>query len=138
MNLKTFIEQKMTEENLTQTAFAKKTGISQSTVNNILSGATNVRADTRVKIALAFGLNHRTFDENNVVAETVVTYSPEVALSDQEKQLLQVYRRLSSADQANILAIMKTMAMSEQELGAGRDSPDKDGQGRGFKRNSNG
>jgi transcriptional regulator with XRE-family HTH domain len=128
----------MTEENLTQTAFAKKTGISQSTVNNILSGATNVRADTRVKIALAFGLNHRTFDENNVVAETVVTYSPEVALSDQEKQLLQVYRRLSSADQANILAIMKTMAMSEQELGAGRDSPDKDGQGRGFKRNSNG
>lgn len=104
--MREFVESMMADQELTQTAFAKRVGISQSTVNNILSGSTNVRDDIKLKIAVAFGLPPQSFSfdvpQSSILSEDTLTA--------REKRLLTAYRSLDPKRQDRQLEAIEDLA----------------------------
>lgn len=134
--MKKFIESKIREEQLTQIGIAKKIGVSQSTINNILSGSTNMRADTKYKIATAYGLDPRVFDSDDIAAEGTPDYTIRPGLSRRELRLLAAFCNLDERRQDRILDTIEDMVLALRESGE-RGSPRNDSEESNFKWNSN-
>lgn len=109
MSLKEFIENKMRINRLNQSEIARKIGISQSTINNILSGADNIREDVKIKIAVAFGLDPLYFTQSGIIAEASPKYSNLIVLTDRERKLLDSFRKLSEKRQKRYLEMIEDM-----------------------------
>ncbi|MHC1696865.1 MAG: helix-turn-helix domain-containing protein [Geobacteraceae bacterium] len=135
--MKNFVESKLREEQLTQSAFAKKIGVSQATINNILSGSESIRADTKYKIATTYSLDPRVFDNDKIVAEDRTGYFAGGGLSPKELRLLDAFKNLDERRQDRFLDTIEDMVLALRESG-GRGSPEKDSADSNLKRNSNG
>ena len=109
--MKTFIENIMRRENLTQTKVASRTKVSQSTINNILSGVGNVRDDIKIKIATGFNLDPFTFISRNIVSESPVGYGTS-PLSADELRLLKAFRSLDERRKERCLETVEDMALA--------------------------
>lgn len=118
--MKELLEKKMKELRLTQVAMARKIGISQATVNNILSGADNIREDVRYKIAVAFGLDPAGF----ILHEPPAVYNVSNNLTEDEKRLLAAFRDLDNkAKQRKLEDIEELAALSKSEKETEKKTP---------------
>lgn len=113
MDIHVFIQKKLRDEGYTQPALAKKIGISQGTVSNLLTGATNIRADIKYKVARAFGLDPAAFDDNTVIAEKHSEYI--APLTANERRLLNGFRQLDRRRQERILETLDDLVLARKE-----------------------
>lgn len=104
---------KLIAEGESQSSIARKCGISQSTVNNLLNGGDETpRTSTLRRIAgaynkpLSFFLEDWSPDKLNIVEE-----SPGFGINEEEQQLLDVFRGSKTAK----LAIRELLEMSEEQ-----------------------
>jgi transcriptional regulator with XRE-family HTH domain len=113
MDIHVFIQKKLRDEGYTQPALAKKIGCSQGTVSNLLTGATNVRTDIKYKVARAFGLHLDAFENDNIVAESSISYQP-APLSSLETRLLKAFRVLDHKRKERFIEMVEDMATARR------------------------
>jgi len=98
MDVKGFLIKKLKEENLTQTALAKKLNLSQPCINKILHNNSSVSLDTLQKIAIAYRLPVSFFlGGKEHVEESEITYKIKHLLGNvREHDLVSVYQYLQA------------------------------------------
>lgn len=110
MNLQTFLKERV-DSGESQSSIARQTGVSQSTINNIIHGAENPSMTTLKKIAAAYHQQVSLF----VSEEDAPEYGPAPRLTDKERRLLLAFRNLDERRQDRFLDTIEDMVLALRE-----------------------
>lgn len=102
----------MSRNNLTQTDIAKKLNVSKQTVSDWVNGKKFPRVDKMQELANIFGVlmsNMYTYSEKNII-------DPVESFSDDEKQLIYLYRGAENAAQQYALEMLKNHQRKDSEM----------------------
>ena len=102
MKLADFVKETMQKESLSQASFAKKCGISQSIVSNIINGQDRFEAETVLRIANSHGLTPQTFLEWPFTTGTCAENPPDYHTKP-EQRLLDAFRKLDPGRQKEMI-----------------------------------
>ena len=117
MKPREFVAEKMRAGGLTQTEMARKCGVAQSTINNILSGAELLMPSTLKKIAEAFG------ESPDIFLATTIKEELQPYHTKPEQRLLDAFRHLDPGRQTMAVEMLEGWAKLSVPHGiGGRDS----------------
>ncbi len=104
------LERLMREQNLSQSALSRATGVPQPTINRILSQATlNLRRDSVVRIAEYFGVAPETLYESDGTGEARQLSSDNPGHSSSSEQMDDICKRVMSLSRLQRAEILQRL-----------------------------
>lgn len=111
--IREFLKEKARAEG-SQSALARKTGISQAGINKIIHGGSQkVAVETIQKLADAYQKDIAFF----LVGESPQLPHEEIARTEKEKRILMLFRGLDEHRQNRFISLLEDMALAQTESG---------------------
>ncbi|ETT61287.1 hypothetical protein BSK66_27725 [Paenibacillus odorifer] len=97
MEIGILLKRKRIEQKLNTVQLSKSSGVSQSTISDIEAGNRSPTVNTLEKLCMAL----------NISLQEIFPYSQESFLSEDESELLTIYRKLSGQEKEHFLKLFK-------------------------------